>query len=149
MVGFILTGHGQFAPGIGSAIQMVAGDQPNFDIVPFDEAAAATYGETLAASMASMREKSDGGVVVFVDLLGGTPFNQAYMASANVPDVRIVTGTNLPMLIECLMMRNDSSTAQDIAELAESIGKQGICVKALEDAPASADDDDLGDGEGI
>lgn len=148
MVGFIVTGHGEFAPGLGSAIQMVAGDQPNFKLVPFGEAEAATFGDTLAAAMADMRAACDGGIVVFVDLLGGTPFNQAYMASANVPDVQIVTGTNLPMLIECLMMRNDSSTAKDIAELAEGIGKSGIVVKALEET-ASEPVEDESEEDGI
>ena len=148
MVGFIVTGHGEFAPGLGSAIQMVAGDQPNFQIVPFGEAEAATFGDTLAQAMADMRAVCDGGIVVFVDLLGGTPFNQAYMASANVPGTQIVTGTNLPMLIECLMMRNDSSTSKDIAELAENIGRAGIVVKALEDA-APAADEDAADEDGI
>ena len=36
MVGFILTGHGHFADGIKSALDMVAGDQENFKIVPFE-----------------------------------------------------------------------------------------------------------------
>ena len=46
MVGFILTGHGQFAPGLASAIAMVAGDQPAFTVVPFEGDQAASYGET-------------------------------------------------------------------------------------------------------
>lgn len=34
MIGFVLTGHGQFAPGLKSAVDMVAGEQPNFEVVP-------------------------------------------------------------------------------------------------------------------
>ena len=47
MVGFILTGHGQFSNGLASAIDMVAGDQPAFQIVPFEGSQAATYGDEL------------------------------------------------------------------------------------------------------
>ena len=35
MIGFILTGHGHFSNGLKSAIDMVAGEQPAFEIVPF------------------------------------------------------------------------------------------------------------------
>lgn len=78
MVGFILTGHGQFAPGLASAIAMVAGDQPAFTVVPFEGDQAASYGEDLRAAITAMREECDG-VLVFTDLLGGTPFNQSMM----------------------------------------------------------------------
>ena len=70
MVGFILTGHGQFAPGLASAIAMVAGDQPAFTVVPFEGDQAASYGEDLRAAITAMREECDG-VLVFTDLLGG------------------------------------------------------------------------------
>ena len=55
MVGFILTGHGQFAPGLASSIAMVAGDQPAFTVVPFEGDQAASYGEDLRAAITAMR----------------------------------------------------------------------------------------------
>lgn len=66
MVGFILTGHGQFAPGLASAIAMVAGDQPAFTVVPFEGDQAASYGEDLRAAITAMREECDG-VLVFTE----------------------------------------------------------------------------------
>lgn len=149
MVGFIVTGHGTFSNGLASAISMVAGDQPEFEVVPFDEAAAATYGDDLHAAIAQMAERTSG-VVVFVDLLGGTPFNQAMLAAQDVKGVRVVTGTNLPMLIETLFMRNanDAMTADEVADLAIEVGTAGIVSKQLEVADADASDDEL-DGEGL
>ena len=135
MIGFILTGHAQFSNGLASAIDMVAGDQPAFQIVPFDGAQAATYGE-----------ETDG-VLVFVDLLGGTPFNQAMMISQDIADVEVVTGTNLPMLIELLLTRGAGSTLAELADQAVAVGQAGIVHKKLEAAPAEGDD--LDDGEGI
>ena len=55
MVGFILTGHGQFAPGLASAIAMVAGDQPAFTVVPFEGDQAASYGEDLRAAITAAK----------------------------------------------------------------------------------------------
>lgn len=147
MVGFILTGHGQFSCGLASAVEMVAGDQPAFQIVPFEGSQAATYGDDLRAAITAMRAECDG-VLVFVDLLGGTPFNQAMMIAADVPGMQVVTGTNLPMLIELLFTRG-ASTVEELAEQAVSVGQGGICRKAL-DALAAADaaDDDF-DEDGI
>ena len=141
MVGFILTGHGQFANGLASAIDMVAGDQPAFKIVPFEGSQAATYGDELRAAISAMRDETDG-VLVFVDLLGGTPFNQAMMISQDIADVEVVTGTNLPMLIELLLTRGAGSSLNELADQAVSVGQMGIVHKALEAAPVDNEDDD-------
>ena len=106
MVGFILTGHGHFADGIKSALDMVAGDQENFEIVPFEGSQAATYGDDLRAAITKMRGECEEGVIVFVDLLGGTPFNQSMMIANDVDKLEIITGSNLPMIIELLFARD-------------------------------------------
>ena len=102
MIGFVLTGHGQFATGLKSAVDMVAGEQPNFEVVPFLGSEAVTFGDDLRTCIAKMRQACDG-VLVFVDLLGGTPFNQAIPMTTELDNVTVVTGTNLPMLVELVM----------------------------------------------
>lgn len=146
MVGFILTGHGHFSNGLKSAIDMVAGDQPAFKIVPFEGSQAATYGADLRTAVTEMRAECDG-VLVFVDLLGGTPFNQAMMIAADVADVEVVTGTNLPMLIELLLTRGAGSSVSELAAQAVSVGQTGIVHKSVADvAPAASADADEEDG---
>ena len=54
MIGFVLTGHGQFAPGLKSAVDMVAGEQPNFEVVPFAGSEAVTFGDDLRTCIAMM-----------------------------------------------------------------------------------------------
>ena len=146
MIGFILTGHGQFANGLKSAIDMVAGDQPAFQIVPFEGSAAATYGDDLRAAVTAMREECEG-VIVFVDLLGGTPFNQAMLIAGDVDNIEIVTGTNLPMLIELLLTRSGAASLADLAEQAVTVGQTGVTHKSL--ASLAGDDDDDLDEDGI
>ncbi len=138
MVGYILTGHGQFSTGLKSAVDMIATPQENFEAVPFTEEAAGTYGDTLKAAIAAMREKTDG-VVVFVDLVGGTPFNQSMIASSTIDNVKVVAGTNLPMLIDIMMARTDSSTTDELVAEAVEVGKEGVATMALE---AGTDDED-------
>ncbi|QWT17451.1 PTS sugar transporter subunit IIA [Collinsella sp. zg1085] len=147
MIGFILTGHGQFANGLKSAIDMVAGDQPAFEIVPFEGSQAASYGDDLRAAIEAMRAECEA-VLVFVDLLGGTPFNQAMMAAGSIDEVEIITGTNLPMLIELLLTRSGASSLADLAEQAVAVGQMGVTRNSLASLEPSQDDD-FSDEDGI
>ncbi|WP_455136671.1 PTS sugar transporter subunit IIA domain-containing protein [Thermophilibacter sp.] len=144
MVGCILTGHGKFAEGVGSALEMVGGPQEDFSVVTFLEEEAAEFPAKIAGEISRLAEKC-GEVVVFCDLLGGTPFNQAMMTAASTPGVQVVTGVNLPMLLECVPMRSDATTADEIVATAVEIGRMGIDHPVL-DAAAS---DEPEDGDGI
>ena len=141
MIGFLLTGHGEFAPGLASALELVAGKQEAFKVVPFDVEKAAEYPELLHTEIEQLREETDA-VLVFVDLLGGTPFNQAMINTQSISDVNVVTGTNLPMLIETLFTRNSgaSATLDSLTECAIAAGQNGVVTRKL--GAAASDEDD-------
>lgn len=151
MIGCILTGHGTFANGLADALSMIAGDQDYFIPVPFIEAGAASYPETLASTISDLLDQTDG-VLIFCDLLGGTPFNQAMMLSQNYNNVEVVTGTNLPMLLETLSLRLASTTLTDLLQTALESGIAGVSHKTLE-LPAvvepALDDDSSFEDDGI
>ncbi|WP_423977716.1 PTS fructose transporter subunit IIA [Lancefieldella rimae] len=151
MIGCILTGHGTFANGLADALSMIAGDQDYFIPVPFIEAGAASYPETLASTISDLLDQTDG-VLIFCDLLGGTPFNQAMMLSQNYNNVEVVTGTNLPMLLETLSLRLASTTLTDLLQTALESGIAGVSHKTLE-LPAvvepALDDDSSFENDGI
>ena len=151
MIGCILTGHGTFANGLADALSMIAGDQDYFIPVPFIEAGAASYPETLASTISDLLDQTDG-VLIFCDLLGGTPFNQAMMLSQNYNNVEVVTGTNLPMLLETLSLRLASTTLTDLLQNALESGVAGVSHKTLE-LPAvvepALDDDSSFENDGI
>ena len=144
MVGCILTGHGVFAEGVGAALEMVGGPQQDFAMVTFLEDEAGEFPAKISGAIAEMAERC-GEVVVFCDLMGGTPFNQAMMAGATIPGVRVVTGVNLPMLLECMSMRSDDVTADELVETAVEIGRMGVAAPVLETEAV----DEPEDGEGI
>lgn len=151
MIGCILTGHGTFANGLADALSMIAGDQDYFIPVPFIEAGAASYPETLASTISDLLDQTDG-VLIFCDLLGGTPFNQAMMLSQNYNNVEVVTGANLPMLLETLSLRLASTTLTDLLQTALESGIAGVSHKTLE-LPAvvepALDDDSSFENDGI
>ena len=86
MIGFILTGHGHFSNGLKSSVDMVAGPQEKFEIVPFEEEAAGAYADKLREAVTAMRNDTDG-VLVFVDLMGGTPFNQSMLLTSQLDNI--------------------------------------------------------------
>ena len=143
MIGCILTGHGTFANGLADALSMIAGDQDYFIPVPFIEAGAASYPETLASTISDLLDQTDG-VLIFCDLLGGTPFNQAMMLSQNYNNVEVVTGTNLPMLLETLGSRMADTSLEELVETAVLAGSQGVVHKRLE-LKVEPEDDIFGD----
>lgn len=146
MVGFILTGHGSFADGLAGALEMVGGPQELFVPVTFYENEAADFSQNVADAIASMAEKASG-VVVFCDLMGGTPFNQAMMNAATLPHVEVVTGANLPMLLEVTSSRTQTSTVDELVECALEAGRFGVDHKKLEVASDDAGDELFGDEE--
>lgn len=129
MIGLVVTGHGQFAPGLASAIMMVAGEQPAFTAVPFKESRAASYPEMLRSAIRQMHDAC-GEVLVLVDFLGGSPFNQAVMSTIDIDNVEVVTGANIPMLLDVLNHRADT-TLVELAERAVRVGRDGIAFKRL------------------
>lgn len=143
MVGCILTGHGQFSVGLADALQMIGGVQENFEVVPFLEDEADIYPTKIKDAIEKMAQEM-GEVVVFCDLVGGTPFNQSMLASSTMTGVEVVAGTNLPMLLECLCMRDDSMTADQLAEMAKDSGRMGVDHIKLE--VEDDEEDDFTDG---
>ena len=140
MVGCVLTGHGVFAEGVGAALEMVGGPQQDFAKVTFLEDEAGEFPAKISGAIAEMAEKC-GEVVVFCDLMGGTPFNQSMMITAEQDNVSVVAGTNLPMLIDIVMARTEDSTVEDLVAEAVEVGKEGVCHMSL-DASAGMDDDE-------
>ena len=78
--------------------------------------------------------------------LGGSPYNAAARFAAERDDADVVTGVNLPMLIEVLGRRMVGADLAELVGVARTSGANG--VKALSEifTPTTTDDsDDEGD----
>lgn len=149
MIGCIVTGHGEFAPGLSKALAMIAGKQENFEVIAFEEGLALdAYEESIRVTLEKLLKETEG-VLIFTDLLGGTPFRTAMMASSSFDKVEVLTGTNLPMLIEIGLMRTFESDVKALAKRAVEVGTEGIQHVVLEDAMNEEEDSLDDDGEGI
>ena len=129
-MGFILTGYGSFAGRVASAVEMISGPQKEFLPVSFKGEEAGEFPDKLHRAIEDML-KRDHAVVVFCDLLGGTPFNQALICSAMMPGVEVIAGTNLPMLLECLTSRSEDTVIEQVISCAIGAGREGIEHRVL------------------
>jgi len=132
LIGFILTGHGSFAPGLMGALEMVAADQKWFEVVPFLEKDPLESFERKITECVQRMERECQGVIIFTDLMGGTPFNTAMVAAGMKKKIEVIAGTNLPMLIEGCMVREQFSEAGELADLLIETGRSAILCVHLE-----------------
>ncbi|MHC5228428.1 mannose/fructose/sorbose PTS transporter subunit IIA [Enterococcus sp. LJL99] len=138
MVGIILASHGEFAEGILQSGSMIFGEQENVKAVilkpsegPDDLKA------KLEEAIASFDDQDE--VLFLVDLWGGTPFNQANsLLEAHKDKWAIVSGLNLPMLIEAYSSRFSMDSAQQIAAHVLGVAKEGVRIKPEELEPKEA-----------
>lgn len=129
MVGIVIASHGEFASGIFQSAQMILGEQENVKactLMPSDGP------ENIKAKMkeaiASFDNQDE--VLFLIDLWGGTPFNQASaLINGHEDKWAIVTGLNLPMLIEAFASRFSMETAHEIAAHISGSAKEGIRIK--------------------
>ena len=144
MIGCILTGHGSFAPGMMGAVEMIAGPQLDFEVVPFEESASLETFETqMKEAIEKLLDKTEG-VAIFSDLMGGTPFRTAMLQAADKDKVAVIAGVNLPTIIEGSGLRHSYENVDEFVDLIVSIGKDGLLHAKLE-----THEEDLDDGDGI
>ncbi|WP_297816192.1 PTS sugar transporter subunit IIB [uncultured Lactobacillus sp.] len=126
MVGIVLASHGGFADGIFQSAEMIFGPQQNLAhvILKPDEGPDDIH-KKMEDAVASFDDQEQ--VLFIVDLWGGTPFNQANDLVGKHKDTwAIVSGMNLPMVIEALGQRLGNDNAQEIAKGIVKPGKDGI-----------------------
>lgn len=122
MYQIIVTGHGRFAEGLTSSIELIVGKQENYHIVNFDS--------DLSIFKQQMKEIIDKNknIIIFTDLLGGTPFKTAVELTQEREDCYVLTGTNLGMLFETILIRNNDLTLKEISEKVEKSGKDSVIL---------------------
>lgn len=126
MIGFIITGHGSFSPGMAGAMEMITGKQEKVSVIPFlQDMSLEEYSQNIIKGISNY-EQEGLEVIIFTDLLGGTPFKTSVSCAYNNEGVKIISGANLPMLIEGSMLRLGMSNAGELVDTLLSTGQEGI-----------------------
>jgi mannose/fructose/sorbose-specific phosphotransferase system IIA component len=123
-VAVVLAGHGAMAPGLVSAVEVILGSQEACVAVALaDDDSPERFQERLGEAVDGV--DGGAGVVVLADLPGATPFSSAARLAHGRSGVEVVSGVNLPMLLEVLTQR-DGQSLDEVAATAADAGARGV-----------------------
>ena len=124
LTGIVVASHGDLASALISSAEMIVGSQDNVAAVCLDpEDNLEACHDALCAAID--RVQTDAGVIVLIDLFGGTPGNAAALGLRE-RSYPVVAGVNLPMLLEVLMSRLGSLSLKELTEIALQAGHNSI-----------------------
>ena len=143
MLGIIVTGHGHFATGLTSSLDLIAGPQKEYVAVDFEQSDSTDELEKkLRTAFETLKDSN--GIIVFSDLPGGSPFKTAATVALEYQNVHVLGGTNLPMLCEIAMARTMIEDVDSLVSMALNTGKDQVVEFTLK--VQSAPDPDAGEG---
>ncbi len=123
MISVIITGHGKFATGLKSSLELIIGEQPQLKAVDFlEEDSTDDLVEKLNTAISELEGE---GIVFFTDVLGGSPFKTSVLVSQGMNNREVIAGTNSPMILDILFNRSALS-AKEIKDKAITAAKNGI-----------------------
>ena len=125
MIGIILAAHGPLPAALLESVGMILGELPQVTTVSL------MPGDSLEGLIERLRTaanevNTDDGVLILLDMFGGTPANASALLTQQMKGVQAVTGVNLPMILETLMERTSTDSVEALAETASSAGHMGI-----------------------
>lgn len=128
MIGIILASHGEFANGIRQSGEMIFGKQEKLETAVLLPSMGP---DDLRKELEEKIKKLDTEEIIFlVDLWGGTPFNQvSSLLNGHEDKWAILTGLNLPMLIEALGSRLSEEKSHELAKILLEPAKEGVKTK--------------------
>jgi len=120
MINLIVSGHGEIANGLKSALSIIGADLERITFINFTNDP-----EKLKTDiMSAVKQKPGESFLILTDLVGGTPFKTAALLSKEIDNIKVVGGVNLPMLLSIAF--DDKSTLDELMALAIKGGKDGI-----------------------
>jgi PTS system N-acetylgalactosamine-specific IIA component len=102
----VVAGHGDFAAGLISAVQQIAGKGDAFVAVTSRDLGAAAIEGALRASIEASAAR-----VIFTDLPAGSCTIAARRVAHDLPGIIVVTGTNLSALLTWALGPDDGAAA--------------------------------------
>ena len=135
MIQLVVACHGRFAEELVNSAAMVFGEAEGVHAVTFMPGEGPE--DLIRKYEAIMAEAGISDDVLFlVDLFGGSPYNAAIRVAAPTARADVLSGVNLPMLLELLDSRDDKSSVADLVKRAFTASMEG--TKAFRNALPSA-----------
>ena len=125
MIGLVLVTHGRLADEFRAALEHVMGPQRQIESVMIDPKD--DIDERRKEIIAAVKRVDSGqGVAILTDMFGGTPSNLA-ISVMNAPNIEVVAGINLPMLVKLATVREECPLADAVVQ-AQLAGRKYINI---------------------
>ncbi len=117
----LIVTHGTLSEALVESAKEISGPLNHISTMTLKAGDSITHLET---EITNFVEKSKmEGILIFVDLIGGSPMNATASVLGN-PKVKVVTGVNLPMLLE--VIKHLDHPIDTLSEKAVNAGKLGV-----------------------
>lgn len=137
-ISVVIITHGRSADALRETVQMIIGEQQQVFTVDF------LPDENMDSLLKKIKTLALPPAVLFlVDFSGGSPFNAAALYRQGVAQCEVVTGVNIPMLVNVLIERDEGTTLAELAGLAQQSGSEGIIRLRTDFIIAEANEEDL------
>lgn len=123
---YILAAHGGLGCAMLEAVAMILGLSVYQKTMCVD----LQEGESLENFYEKLSSKVDSDTIVITDLFGGTPSRAALMLLQEARVKAVVTGFNMPMILEMLMNDESSNDLSGFLQRARQAAKEGVRVFA-------------------
>lgn len=137
MVRLLIATHGDFAKGAYSAAAIIAGEKPFVTCInAYSEAK--NIKEAIEQYFQNVKETDE--VIILTDLFGGS-VNQAVMPYTKEKNIYLITGFNLAILLELMMMEPEMKVDEEKLRALVNGGKSQIMY--VNDVLKSSMEDDF------
>lgn len=119
-IGIVIVTHNESAKALLDTTEMICGKQENIIAINFYP------NMDNLALLNKMKEKIKNldikdGIIFLVDIFGGTPFNTAFLLSKEYKNSFIISGVNIPMIIESCEIREEKMELEKKIDLIKKV----------------------------
>ncbi|MEJ1241928.1 hypothetical protein WBG78_27530 [Chryseolinea sp. T2] len=125
---FLIAGHGHFASGLKSALDIITGETDRIWVIDAYTEENRSIEDNVRAIASQIR--SDDDLVVFTDLMGGSITNQV-VRNLDLARVHVLSGTNFPLLIDLVLSDPDTPTSEAIESALTAAREQIVYVNKI------------------
>jgi len=136
---FLIATHGRLAGGVKSSLDVITGAMDSIFLIEAYVDENRSLEDDIKAVLEHVSDNDE--LIVFSDIMGGSVTNQIlqYALQANV---HVVSGFNLPLVIEIILSDTDTPAEEVIAEAIENAKQQMVYVNKLLTAQNQEEDND-------
>lgn len=123
----LLLSHGLFAQELLNTCRMIDSEVEDVCALCLTDGGIESFSEKLNLYLKKNENES---ILFFCDLKHGSPYNQLLinMIEVKVNKYKIITGMNLPMVLQAIIKMHASKDLDDVVKISSEAGVEGITV---------------------